>query len=138
VRSVALDVGVPLDRTRAEEELRADRLICLPVRGEPRDLLLLRGELAACLVTPFAHLLARREQLAAGTLGECVRAEADEHLVGGAELCARVHPAVLTPQPLAVEQVRGAELRPERRAAEPSDRLEIQGLRCLVLAHQRP
>src|SRR6476660_8358258 len=30
------------------------------------------------------------------------------------------------------------ELRPERRAAEPSDRLEIQGLRCLVLAYQRP
>src|SRR5438132_13778941 len=57
-------VQVPLDRARAEEELRADLLICLPVRGEPRDLLLLRGELAACLVTPFADLFAGREQLA--------------------------------------------------------------------------
>src|SRR2546421_2135366 len=54
-------VQVPLDRARAEEELPADVLICLPVRGQPRDLLLLRGELAACLVTPFAHLLAGRE-----------------------------------------------------------------------------
>jgi hypothetical protein len=51
-------VQVPLDRARAEEELRADLLIRLPVSGEPRDLLLLRGELAACLITPFAHLLA--------------------------------------------------------------------------------
>src|SRR4051794_15654381 len=73
-------VKVPLDRARAEEELRADLLICLPSRGEPRDLLLLRGELAACVVTPFAHLLPGCEQLAAGALGECVGAEADEHL----------------------------------------------------------
>src|SRR2546430_5847140 len=113
-------------------------MIFLPVRGEPRDLLLLRGELAARLVTPLAHLLAGREQLAAGALGECVGAKADEHLIGGAELFARVHPAVLTPQPLAVDQVRAGDLRPERRAAEASDRLEIQGLRCLALAHQRP
>src|SRR5437868_9184013 len=73
-------VQVPLDRARAEEELRADLLICLRVRGEPRDLLLLCGELAACLVTPFTHLLAGREQLAAGALGERVGAEADEQL----------------------------------------------------------
>ena len=112
-------VQVPLDGARAEEEPRADLLVRLPVRGEPRDLLLLRRELAARLVTPFAHLLAGREQLAAGALGERLGAEADEHLVGGAELLARVHPPVLTPQPLAVDQVRAAELRPERRAAEP-------------------
>src|SRR3954453_8675319 len=61
-------VQVPLDRARAEEELRADLLICLRVRGEPRDLLLLRGELAACLVAAFAHFLAGGEQLAAGAL----------------------------------------------------------------------
>src|SRR6266550_1276284 len=42
-------VQVPLDRARAEEELCADLLICLPVPGEPRDLLLLRSEQAACL-----------------------------------------------------------------------------------------
>src|SRR6266853_1285463 len=118
-------VQVPLDRARAEEEMPADVLIGLPARGEPRDLLLLRGELAACLVTPFAHLLARRKQLAAGALGECVGAEADEQLIRGAELHARVHPSVLTPQPFAVDQVRAGELRPERRAAQPSDRLEI-------------
>src|SRR5689334_2723568 len=51
-------VQVPLDRARAEEELRADLLIRLPRRGEPRDLLFLCSELAACLVTALAHLLA--------------------------------------------------------------------------------
>src|SRR6266446_6618392 len=122
-------VQVPFDRARAEEELRADLLICLRVRGEPRDLLLLRGEQAACLVAAFAHFLAGGEQLAAGALGECLGAEADEQLIRGAELFARVHPSVLTPQPFAVDQVRAGELRPERGAAEPSDRLEIQGLR---------
>src|SRR5882724_2943233 len=85
-------VQVPLDRARAEEELRADLLICLRVRGEPRDLLLLRSELAACLVAPFAHFLAGGEQLAAGTFGECVGAETVEQLIGGAELGACVHP----------------------------------------------
>src|SRR6476469_1105626 len=83
-------VQVPLDRARAEEELRADLLIRLPARGQPRDLLLLGRELAACLVKPFAHLLAGRKQLAAGALGECLGAEAAEHLVGRAELLARV------------------------------------------------
>src|SRR5258707_11020997 len=67
-------VQVPLDRARAQEELRADVLIGPPARGEPRDLLLLRRELAACLVIPFAHLLAGGEQFATGAFGECVGA----------------------------------------------------------------
>src|SRR4029077_7026453 len=121
-----------------EEELRADLLIRLPGRGEPRDLLFLCSELAACLVTALAHLLAGREQLAARALGKRVGAEAAEHLISGAELFPCVRPAVLTPQPLPVDQVGAGKLRPERRAAEPSDRLEIQRLRCLALAHQCP
>src|SRR4029079_11969200 len=94
-------VQVPLDRARAQEELGADLRICMPIRGEPRDLLLLRGQLSACLVAPFAHLLARREQLAAGALGECDGTEAGEGLIRDAKVFARVYPAVLAPQPLA-------------------------------------
>src|SRR4029077_7438450 len=67
-----------------------------------------------------------------------VGAEAAELLIRAAEFDARVDPAVLTPQPLAVDQVRACELRPERRAAEPGDRLEIEGLGVLVPAHQCP
>src|SRR6476659_1593787 len=110
-------VQVPLDRARAQEELRADLRICMPIRGEPRDLLLLRGQLSACLVAPFAPLLARREQLAAGALGECDGTEAGEGLIRDAKLLARVYPSVLAPQPLAVDQVGAGELRPERRTA---------------------
>src|SRR5258705_1500559 len=78
-------VQVPFDRARAEEELRADLLICLRVCSEPRDLLLLRGELAARLVAPFAHFLAGGEQLAAGALPECICARTAVQLLGGAE-----------------------------------------------------
>src|SRR5258707_12393523 len=77
-------VQVPLDSSRAEEELRADVLIGLPARGEPRDLILLRGELATCLVTPFAYLLAGGEQLAAGGVFERRAAAAAEKLHTGA------------------------------------------------------
>src|SRR2546421_12863477 len=73
-------VQVPFDRARAEEELRADLLICLRVRGEPRDLLLLRGELAACLVAASAHFLAGGEQLAAGGARGCGAAGAGGQL----------------------------------------------------------
>src|ERR1700758_4954074 len=97
---------MPFDRAWAEEELRADLTILLSVRGEPSDLRLLRGEPAACLVAPFAYVLAGRDQLPSGALGECVCAEAAEHLIRAAEFDARVDPAVLTPQPLAVDQVR--------------------------------
>src|SRR5258707_13887068 len=87
-------VQVPFDRARAEEELRADLLICLRVRSEPRDLLLLRGELAACLVARFAHVLGGCEQLAAGARRECIGAETAEETVGSAEDLPRAPPTV--------------------------------------------
>ena len=46
-----------------------------PSRGEPGDLLLLRRELVARLGAALAHLLARRQQLAAGALGERLHAD---------------------------------------------------------------
>src|SRR5260221_3731070 len=129
-------VQVPLDSSRAEEELRADVLIGLPARGEPRDLILLRGELATCLVIPFAYLLAGGEQLAAGAFRERGGAPADEQLIRGAELHARVPPAGLTPQPLPLDQGRAGELPPEQRAAPPDDQPPLHRLRSLVLCRQ--
>ena len=67
----------------------------------------------------LAHLLAGGQQLAAGALGERLRAHRGEHLVGRAQLLARVDAAVLAAQPLAVEQVGAGEVR-TRRAVRPS------------------
>jgi hypothetical protein len=48
--------------------------------GEPCDLSFLRGQLVERLCT-FAHRLAGRQELAPGTLGECVGTEFAEHLI---------------------------------------------------------
>src|SRR5215475_9510267 len=61
---------VPLDRARADEELRADLRIRQAVAGEPGDLLLLRRELLVRAGDALARLLARSQQLAVGSLGE--------------------------------------------------------------------
>ena len=52
------------------------------------------------------------------------------------ELLARVDAAMLTPQPLAVEQMRARELGPQQGAAQPLDRFLIQALGGLARAHQ--
>jgi hypothetical protein len=62
---------VPLDCPRAEEELRGDLRVGVPVACKPRDLCLLRGEDAAGVCGAFARLLASGQQLSAGALGEC-------------------------------------------------------------------
>ena len=53
----------------------------------------------------------------------------DEQLVGDAQLLARVDAPALAAQPLAVEQVRAGELRPQPGAAEPLDRLAVEAAR---------
>ena len=90
-----------------------------PSRGQPGDLRLLGGEVVARLGGAPAHRLAGRGQLAAGALGERLRADAAEHLVRAAELLARVDAPVLAAQPLAVEQVRAREV-DERCCVRPS------------------
>ena len=83
-------VQVVLDGARADEQLGADLRVRLPVDGEPGDLRLLRGEQVARLDREPAHRLAGGRQLAPGTLGEPLGADAAERLVGGAKLLARV------------------------------------------------
>src|SRR5580704_11441911 len=73
---------VPLDRARADEQLRADLRVRQAVAGQPGDLLLLRRELVARVGASLAHLLARREELAAGALGERLHPDRGEQVVG--------------------------------------------------------
>src|SRR6266516_7128105 len=63
-------VQVVLDGTRADEQPRADLGVREAVAGEPRDLGLLGGELAAGLDAAFAGGLAGGAQLARGALGD--------------------------------------------------------------------
>ena len=108
---------------------RADLGVGEAVAGQPGDLGLLGGELVAASrrcacgrVSPVA------EQLALGALGERLDAHRGEHLVGGAQLLARVQAAALAAQPFAVEQMGAGELHADAGAAEPLDRLAVEAL----------
>ena len=60
---------------------------------------------------PLASRLAGGQQLARRALGERVSPHRREHVVGRAQLLARVEPPTLAPQPLAVQEVRAAQAR---------------------------
>src|SRR5829696_2477493 len=79
---------VPFDGAWAEEELGADLRVRPPVASEPGDVLLLWGELVARVLAPLAYLLAGRQQLVPGTLGEALRTHRQQHLAGDAQLLA--------------------------------------------------
>src|SRR5829696_2612739 len=101
---------MPLDGAWAEEELGADLRVRPSVAREPRDVLLLRGELVARVVAPLAHLLAGGQELVPGALGESLRPHREEHLAGDAQLLARIDAPALAAQPLPVEQAPACEL----------------------------
>ena len=109
-----------------------------PVAGEPGDLRLLRREVVARLrrcacatVSPVAS------ELAAGALGERLGADAAEHLVGGAQLLARVHAPVLAAQPLAVEQLGAGEVDGDPGARRAARSPRGRAPRRLAVAEQR-
>ena len=70
---------------------------------------------------PPPHLLAGGLKLLAGALGERLHADRRQHLVGRAQLVARVDPAVLAAQPLPVEQMSARELGPKRGPCQSLD-----------------
>src|SRR3954453_16768106 len=109
---------MPFDGARAEEEPGADLGVGQAVAGQAGDLPLLTGELVARVRRDLAHLLARRQELAARALRERLQADCVEHLVCGAHLLERIHAAVLAAQPFAVEQMTPSELVTQRRAAQ--------------------
>ena len=57
--------------------------------------------------------------------------------MGEAKLLAGVEPAVLAPQPLAVQQVGTGEMHDDPAASEPLDRLEVQRVGGVAGGEQR-
>src|SRR4051794_34922445 len=86
---------VPLDRPGADEQPRADLWVGEPFAGEARDLLLLRGELVAGVVSALPPLLAGCEQLSSGAMCESCGSHRGEHVVRLAQLLTGIHPPVL-------------------------------------------
>src|SRR3954454_15936020 len=129
---------VPFDGARAEEQLGADLGVSSALSCQPCDVRLLRRQLVARLVAALAHRLAGGQQLTACAFGEPVGAHRREHLVRRAQLRTRIAPAVLTAQPLAVEQMAARELGAEPPAAQPVNRFAIEAVGCVALAQQRP
>src|SRR3954468_23084627 len=97
---------VVVDSAGTDEQLRGDFLVRSSVSREVGDLCFLRCQVVECLDGPFARVLAGGLELDPGALGERFHAELGEQLVGGAQLLARVEPAALAAQPLAVKQTR--------------------------------
>src|SRR4051812_34171081 len=128
---------VILHGARADEQPDADLGVRLTVGGEARDLRLLRSQRVTGLARQPTHAPSGGEELAPGTLGEGLRADAREQLVRGAELLPRIHAPAGSPKPFAVKQTGASELAAHTRAAEPLDRLAIQRLRGVVVAEQR-
>ena len=127
---------MPFDRADADEQFSADLGVAAPVAGEPGDVLLLRCELVLRVDLPLAELLAGGQQLPPCPFCERLGTHGREHLVRGSELLARVDPATLAAKPLAVDQMGAGELRTERCAGKPRDRLDVPVLRRLAVAEQ--
>ena len=83
-------------------------------------------------------MLAGRLQLDPRALGERLRPEAGEEVVGGAQLLARVHAPAFASQPLAVEQVGAGEVDRHARSSEPLGRLYVEVLGVLAVEEERP
>ena len=125
------------DGTRADEQPGADLRVGESVARKPRDLELLRGQLARGVDVALAGGLAGGVELARGPVGERLGAHPGEELVRGAQLRAAVEPAAAPPQPLAVEQVRASEVRARACAGQALDRLAMGRLGLLALQQQR-
>jgi hypothetical protein len=129
---------VPLDGPRAQEQLRADLRVRLPVRRTLRDLKLLPCKFVGRFHGAPAHRPGG-QQLAPGGLGINLHADVEEHLVCGAELLAGVDAAGIAAQPLAVDQQRAAVRDADANAGadETLERLAVELLGRLALGQQR-
>src|SRR6476659_5468739 len=127
---------MPLDRAWAEEQPRSDLGVRQPVTREPRDLPLLRSEIVARLRPAPTHARAGGQQLAPCALGEPLDPHLGEHSVRRAQLLTRIHASTLAAQPLAVEQMRSPEVDAQPRATQVVDRLPVEALGLVALAHQ--
>ena len=103
-------VKMVLDRARADEQASADLWIAVTVTGHHRDAHFLGCQGFRGGASSLAHCFARCKQLAAGTLGECVRAHSAEALVGGAQVFACVCSAVGAAKPFPIRELASREL----------------------------
>jgi hypothetical protein len=71
-------------------------------------------------------------------LGERLHADRVQHVVGRAQLPARVDAPALAAQPLPVQQVRAGQLRTQPGPAQPVDRLAVELVGGRPAAQQRP
>ena len=127
---------VPFDGARAQEESSADLDVRETVVGEHDDLPFLGGEVSTCLVDAFPHCLARCQELATGTLGECVETHGRERLMSRPQLLARIHSASFAPEPFAVQQARSGQLGCDSGASEKLQRRAVVGLARLAVICQ--
>ena len=129
---------VVFDGAGADEQLRADLGVRVAVGGQPRDLRLLGGEVVARLGGPLAHGLAGGQQLATGAFGERL-GPGELNISCAVRSCSRASTRrPLASEPFAVEQTGAGELDANPGALEPLDRLTVEGVGVLPLAHQRP
>src|SRR6201996_5135943 len=128
---------VVLDRARADEEPGADLRVRESITPHLCDLRLLGGQPRGGPRRTGSNGLAGGEQLPAGPLCERSGSHRGEHLVCGPALFARVDPALLTAQPLSVEQMRPGQIQRDPAATEPLDRLPVMLLGGLAVAHER-
>lgn len=84
----------------------------------------------------FTNLRSRGLQLASRTPRERLGPDLVEHFVGGGQVSTGVCAAVLAAKPLTVEKLDACELRPHLGVAEPLDRLAVQSVGGLPVAHQ--
>ena len=108
-----------------------------PAGGEASDLRLLRREVVAGLVDAFAGTRTGREQLDSGPVGEAVGAHRLEGVACRLELFAGVAAPLLSPEPLAVDQLGARELQPRAACLQLGDRLVVVGLGVGVARQQR-
>src|SRR5438128_11134689 len=118
-------VEVVLDSACADEQSGCDLSVRLPLRGEARDLRLLRSELVERVHGPLARTLACRQQLAFGAARERLGADRGELLESGAELLSSVGAATLAAQPLPIQQAGPGELESHAGTGEVLDRLAV-------------
>src|SRR3954453_11648723 len=112
---------MPLDGARADEELLPDLGIRTAISRESRDVDFLGRQFVKRVGSPLAHRFTSRCELMARPLGEGVDPHVDEHLMRGSKMCARVNPAILPPQPFAVQQVCARKFRTDLRSRQPID-----------------
>ena len=129
---------VVLDRPRGQEQPSADLRVGQAVPGQARDEGLLRRQRGEGLVATLAYGLAGGVQLPARALSERLHPDRGQHVVGRAQLLARVGAPTFATQPLAVEQVRASQFRTEPGASQPVDRLAVQAIGVSAVAKQRP